>query len=97
MTPGPDGEDDGHGGQNRGATHELGFGVVPAVNEGVLAVNVGVLAVVVVAPGQITDALTSRTSAPITELKTSRILVTVVRPLSEAQRTVSGNPRWSKS
>jgi len=88
VTPGPDGEDDEHGGQIVGMYHELGFGVVPAVNMGVLAV-----VVVVVPIGQITDALASRTSVPITELNTSRILVTVVRPLSETQRTVSGNPR----
>ena len=47
----------------------------------------------VVATGHITDALASRTRVFTTELNTSRILVTVVRPLSETQRTVSGNPR----
>jgi len=90
VTPGPDVDEDGHGGQNVGLNHELGFWVESNME---LEVNVGVVVVVVVATGQITEALASRTSAPITELKTSRILVTVVRPLSEAQRTVSGKPR----
>ena len=93
MTPGPDGEDDGHGGQKFGTNHELG------VDEGVES-NAEVEAneeAEIVGTGQTTDALASLTREPTTELNTSRILVTVVRPLSEAQRTVSGNPRWSKS
>jgi len=89
VTPGPDGEDDGHGGQKFGPNHEVGVAEAVGSNAGV-ETNEGAE---VVGTGQTTDALASRISAPITELNTSRILVTVVRPLSETQRTVSGNPR----
>jgi len=65
VTPGPDGDEDVHGGQIVGVNHELGVEVV---------------VVEVVATGQTTDALASRMREPTTKLNTSRILVTVVRP-----------------